>query len=166
MQPPIKIRPSQKTDEGFIFHSWLRTFQFSPFADSIRKPLYFENHHKLITRLLEDSDVQVAVNPEDSDQIYGYVVGQWFDSELAIHWAYVKSPFRGYKICSALVSGFLATGNKYFTHLNGFSEKIAPKLGFVYNPYIGIIHDKDAKSDKEEKPIFAVKPDDFKVATV
>ncbi len=78
--------------------TWLRTLYAQPhdLPDDLFNPTY----RAVITRLLATSETRVACLDEDPRLILGYSV-TWRDPE-AIHWIYVKEPYRRAQVAAAL----------------------------------------------------------------
>lgn len=99
--PPIRLRPQLPEDESFIFNSWLRSYHKRAYGAP--NNVYFLGQHEVIKRRLEKSLVTLAVDPEDGDHIYGYIVYELRDGVTAAHWLYVKFPFRRMGIATMLL---------------------------------------------------------------
>ena len=138
MNDQVRLRPLIEDDLPFLFNSWLKSYRVSHFADKITNTIYFEDHHKLIRRILQDSKVLIACNPSDPSQLYGYVVAGEEDGILVVHYLYVKHTFRNMGIGKTLLD---ATGHStdkagVYTHHTRMADKLASKQNFVYHPYL------------------------------
>lgn len=93
-----KLRGPQKSDINFILSSWLKSFYSSKYNlindQFFFAPDYWKYMKLLIQHIINKSLITVLVNPEDTDQIYGWACYQIIDSKLIIHWVYVKYTFR------------------------------------------------------------------------
>ena len=98
-----RLRPLIDEDHAFLFNSFLKSYRFSPFAEKITNTIYFEDHHKLIERIIENSKVLVACNPSDPSQLYGYILAGEEEGVLVIHFLYVKHTFRNMGIGKTLL---------------------------------------------------------------
>jgi GNAT superfamily N-acetyltransferase len=139
----IRVRPMAKADESFIYHSWLKSYRDSPTVRSIPNTIYFARHHDIIERLFNDpaTVVNIACNPEDENQIYGYIVGgKWTGVDASgpvIHWIYVKHPFRGAGIGGTLEKLLVAdAANVVFTHRVKQMDRLLKDKAYTYNPYL------------------------------
>src|SRR5690349_12546827 len=79
-------------DRPFVAHSWLKSFMGSP---STNGHLMGEDFKRawtpIVDGLLDRATTDVLVNPEDTDQIFGWICYTQFpDGPLAIHWLFVK----------------------------------------------------------------------------
>lgn len=119
------------TDVDFILSSWLRSYRLSEVVRPIPKDVYYEEHHRIARRLLEQSDVKMLVSTEDPDTIIACMISQkpW------IHYIYTKQQFRRMKLASGLV-GDPGSWEGY-THRTLLSQKIRLPQAWVYNPYKG-----------------------------
>ena len=123
----VQIRCGRDSDLSFMIQSWLRSHCRSDFARRIPRPHYMANHHGIVVQLmlnsaqsngqnsatergivdcinsgkeLKSGGVWVACNPDDPDQIFGYLVGE----PRVLHYIYVKAPFRRNGIARKLVA--------------------------------------------------------------
>ena len=85
----VRLRPIIEDDTAFIFNSWLKSYRFSHFGEKITNTIYFAEHHKVIERLIDNSKVLVACNPEEPSQVYGYIIGEEVDGIFVLHFIYV-----------------------------------------------------------------------------
>ena len=128
----VALRPKQADDESFIYSSWLRSYRSSPIVTHMNNDVYYDNHKLVIKKLLEISDVMIACNPEDPDQIYGFIC---YEPGI-IHYLYVKYPFRKMGLAKYLLSSIPSDATKIIiTHLTS-SVKSRLNDEMIYNPYI------------------------------
>jgi GNAT superfamily N-acetyltransferase len=153
-EAPLVIRDGEEDDRPYILSTWLNAFALSRTARMIDRPLYFVEQKKVIERLLTRSRVRVAVNPEDLNHIFGYIVGEPpFESGIAlVHYCYVKSDYRELGIGRRLIRSITEGARRaLFTHLppatierprdskklpvtpGELVQKLCP--GAVFNPY-------------------------------
>jgi len=103
----IKTRPGRKLDEDFIYSSWIHCLgNVRPYC-SLDKNWFSSAQHSLIDHLLDRSHVLVAHDPEDDNQIYGYLVCE--PKKNVLHWVYVKQLFRRADIGTRLINQALNT---------------------------------------------------------
>lgn len=152
MMPSVMLRDTKPEDASFIYSTWLRCYQdTSSWARLMPSRIFFDNHKKVIQRILGDSHVLVAANPEDPDQVFGYIVFQASGGGVAVlHWVYVKETFRQLGIARDLfqVAKRIADHDESLpvaaTHSNVRWELLAPKWNLVFNPYLlGAPHASD-----------------------
>lgn len=169
--------PSNEKETGFIYTSWLRGHHqagdwprrmATPICAQRRAPpgvatiegkacsccrythrRYFDEHKKVIARLLERSRVLVACNPLNEGQILGYIVHE----PGVLHWVMVKEPFRWDKDAEH----HPRIGRQLFmlafpdwawprdmdvrvttscTHWTMAAERLSEKWGLVYRPFL------------------------------
>jgi len=135
---PIILRPATESDIGFIFNSWLKSYRSSAFAKSIINEVYFENHHKIIERLVQENQVIIACDEKDSNQFYGYICAGKVQDHFICHYMYVKHSFRGLGIGTELLNYFDhdIESISIYTHHTRICDKVAEKYNFVYMPYL------------------------------
>lgn len=143
------IRDALPDDVPFVFNSWLKSYRDSPMVKSIPNTIYYDEHHRVIERLLQSPDIHahVACNPEDHNQIYGYVIAEkHIDPDIkcvstTFHWIYCKHPFRGNGIAKALYEKVqnsypaLPGHQTFYTHRVKNVENLIGDRLFVFNPY-------------------------------
>lgn len=136
-------------DYDFIYHSWLKSYRAS-WANGtnpvryVNKDIYYQNQKEVIAYLLNNSYTIVAHNPEDKDHIFGYIVCQPSQSNVAIvHYCFVKLPFRNWGIGSMLLEeakNYTGHDRRYpicATHATGvFHSVLAEKYNAMFNPYM------------------------------
>ena len=133
-----RLRPLVEEDHAFLFNSFLKSYRFSPFAEKITNTIYFEDHHKLIERIIQNSKVLVACNPSDPSQLYGYILAGEEDGILVIHFVYVKHTFRNMGIGKTLLDavGHSSDNAAVYTHHTRMADRLSSKQNFVYHPYL------------------------------
>jgi GNAT superfamily N-acetyltransferase len=133
-----EIREGVPEDLRFIWRTWKSSF----LVDSVNRGVYCrvsEGKHKpygwawdimngRVDHLLSKSDVWVACNPDDSDQIFGWIAVE----DGRMHYMYVKDVYRGQGIAKELLDK--AGGPKEFTHFTYAMENLSKKLGMWYTP--------------------------------
>jgi hypothetical protein len=101
---------------------------------NVPTPIYYSAHHKVIERLLQQSQVLVACSVSDPTQLFGYLVHQNVQDLPVVHYAYVKHSFRKMGIMRLLLSEASIGTKGFYTHFT----HIAPSLckEFIHNPYL------------------------------
>ena len=99
--------------------------------------LYKAGQRDLITKILKSSQLMVAVNPDDFDQILGYMV---FKTDaprdiIQFHFLYVKGPYRYGGIATRLIDIMPSEMRKEHTYKNRFGHYFSRKYRSDYNPY-------------------------------
>lgn len=134
------LRDVTADDLPFIYNSWLKSFKSSPWAKSIPTSIYYANHKEVIAKILPKAIIMVACNPEDQSQIFGYAVftpGRI----IALHYVYVKQPYRRLGIAQVLFEFARASHMRTFpmiaTHVTDvWSQVLRDKWSMIYNPYL------------------------------
>lgn len=120
------------TARNLVFSTWLKSYHTSSlYSKNIPKDVFFAEHHGLIERILaRDPVVRLAVLPDDPEVVLGWSVSE----PDAVHYVYVKPPFRRYGVATAL----LAHVNRPFTFTHYTYILRDLKLdGCSFNPYRG-----------------------------
>lgn len=135
---PFALRHPHKEDIPFIFNSWLVSYRHSLHVKNIGNTVYFGEHHKVLERLFKRCDARIACNPDDQNQIYGYVVFERITGTLVVHYCYVKQPYRRLGVCHQLLTA--AGRNKeepfVYTHETFLGNKLSGRFRAMYNPYV------------------------------
>jgi len=135
---PIVIRDANEADAPFIFNSWLRSFRQGNLCRGVDNTIYFTEHHKVIERLLKESECKVAVSLEDDRDILGYACYGQIDSVFALHYAYTKHTFRGLGVLRQILKNtnhdFNTAG--IHTHSTEIFNRLSLKYNLIYHPYV------------------------------
>ena len=92
---PVRLRVYRPSDRKFILASW-----FSSHHHEVENRFTDFNTYKIMANvffrhMLATNGVIIACNPEDEDQIYGWVCGAYYgNDDLVLHWIYVKHAYR------------------------------------------------------------------------
>ena len=138
MKESVRLRTLIDDDLPFLFSSWLKSYRSSHFAEKITNTIYFEDHHKVIERIIKNSKVLIACNPADPSQLYGYSVATEEGGVLVLHFLYVKHTFRNMGIGKTLLDAVGHERDKaaVYTHHTRMADKLASKYNFVFHPYL------------------------------
>lgn len=122
------MRLASSDDQRFIHSSWHTTYWKTTAKRTTAWDVYRDEMDKRIDRLLERSDTYVATAAEVPDEICGYAV---LEGDV-LHFAYVKSVYRGMGIAKGLVRGRA----KWYTHATGApGVRFAEAVGMQFNPF-------------------------------
>lgn len=128
-------RQALASDLPFIYKTWLNSYcGDSAIGKSVRKSVFHRDYAKVIDRILTDSGVLIACQPDDPKVIYGYLV---FEPRL-LHYCFVKEAFRFSGIAKSLVVKAVGVQNLHvYTHHTGHLKPILEKYPFLtYNPFV------------------------------
>jgi len=121
------------SDEAFLMSSWLKSYRDR--ESHVRTTIYFPMQKEVIEKLLARSKVVVAVDPEDTDMIYAYAVGE--PAVNTLHYVYVKHSLRMHGVAKKLVEQILdPTKLIVASHRPNAMEDVLYKYNMVYNPYV------------------------------
>lgn len=152
-QLSITIRDADAGDISFIFSSWLKSFRNGLMSKHVDNTIYYQEHHKVIEKILKRSKIKIACSADDIANIVGWVCYEHVDGLFVMHYAYVKHVFRNLGVFNELKQH---TGHDFqsaglFTHMTKPAEIIATKVNLIYHPYILLNYfDNSAKDEKRE----------------
>lgn len=135
------IRDAIASDRNFIFATWLRGLYYGDsWFTKIPKPIFMENYHRVIERILDqpNTHVKVACLADDPDVILGYSVYRQIKVDDAdvnvLDWVFIKSAWRKIGIGKKLTPENL----RAFTHLTKLAgDIIKVKIpGLIFNPFL------------------------------
>jgi hypothetical protein len=98
---PIKIREPTPNDKDYLLSTWLSSQYYNKPFNELNYNWYVEAGAALIFRLLARSSMLVACNPDNKEQIFGYVVFE--KNKRVLHFIYVKKMFRRTHIATRLM---------------------------------------------------------------
>ena len=138
----ILLRKPEPDDRAirFVLDSWCKTVAAEPPWDfsSTRHtpppphPLLIYEQDTLLKKIIRNSSITLACDPDDPDTVWGYVC---CDGEL-LHFIYVKSAFRGFGIGGCLLrSAGIPKGKMMISHRTERLFTAFPNIRFFYHPY-------------------------------
>lgn len=141
MSDSVAFRHYKPEDLHLVRNSFLRTFRKSPVTRLIATDTYDSVYLPVINAFIESPDIQLclAVNPEDEDRIFSWCAFQKFGEAQILHYAYTKSPFRGFNLPKETLGhfGFNLEAPFFYTLLSSDGLKLRRKYPqAVYNPYL------------------------------
>jgi hypothetical protein len=132
------VRPMVPGDISFVMNSWLRRYRDSIHPRLVTDRVYYEFQQGVIQRILatEGLKVVVAVDPEDTNHIYGYCVGEALtDDWMMLHWVYVKGAFRRFSMARDLLNSVVNTSSKIqYSHRTKLVDYLDKNGTAVYVP--------------------------------
>lgn len=91
----VHYRDLEPGDVSFVLDSWIKSFRDSPWAGVVPNHRFFDITHEVIEELLQrGAKVEVAAAKHDPTRILGWVCYEPVKGGTAIHYLYVKDPFR------------------------------------------------------------------------
>jgi hypothetical protein len=146
----IKLRPPLNDDVQFIVCSWLKSNRNSDLTNYVNNEDYYKNHPKIIEDLINRSLITMAVDPEDDNHIYGYVVHENTGSKFIIHYIYVKYTYRNFGIAKKMLTAINPNFGSSETYLSSIDRvsistkgkrsscfiKKRDKYKLMYSPYL------------------------------
>ena len=125
MQP--EYRAMVLADTNFVLNSWLKSYKDSAPLENIPQGIYYTEYKKTVQKRLEEGRTVMCVNPEDLDQIFGYVC---FESPQVLHYIYIKYPYRKLGFAKQLYD--IAGSPTIITSLPRNYKKSS---GLIFNPW-------------------------------
>ncbi len=143
-KPNVMVREGNQSDFNYIINSWLEELWNHHPNYLINKNVFNKNYSEIIKKLLSKSHVQVAVDEEDHEHIYGYVIFESINDINIVHWINVKLIFRGFKIAELLMNSVSNFGKTetLITHLPRYlpekcsTKEVLRKYQLKYDPFI------------------------------
>lgn len=140
----IRIRDADPhRDLAFIMNCWMRTMRYGREFEMIPNDVFHTKYHRAVTDLLAKCSVRVAVDIEDPDMIYGFVVAQRTrGAVLLVHFAYTKDLYRGRGVASALLSKIIDDASPKEGYITGLGSMVwvghymENKFGYKYDPFL------------------------------
>jgi GNAT superfamily N-acetyltransferase len=131
----VKLRDGKDSDTDFILNSWAASYRGNAMYGAIPKDIYFKHYRKFTVSILSVSKAFVACNPENEDQVYGYIVYRFKENLPIISYLYVKQAFRHFGIAEMLIKN-VSHETKVITHLMPKLEEWLKSLDCIFNPFI------------------------------
>jgi hypothetical protein len=108
----------------------------------MNQPLYDIYQRKLINSVLSVSNIIIAVNKEDPNEIFGYIIWQNGQFGSQVHWTYVKHTYRNLGLGTYLYN--LAPKKEGYTDFAHFppspgGQHFCRSLHLTFNPYHNFI---------------------------
>lgn len=141
MAKDVSFRLYRPEDLHLVRNSFLRTFRRSPVTRLIGTDVYDSVYLPVINEFIGSPDINLclAVNPEDHDRIFSWCAFQKLGGVQILHYAYTKSPFRGFSLPKKTLEhfGFNLEEPFFYTLLSADALKLRKKYPHaVYNPYL------------------------------
>lgn len=139
-KPPVRYRPAEAGDVGYIVHSWLESYhKGNPLMRQVRFHRYKEPQRRRIHELLGRSHVICACDAEFPDTLYGWACGEKVESTPFLHYVYVAQLWRREGIARTLVEKLEPLCGGPFencSHLTFAGGRLATKRGVEFNPFM------------------------------
>lgn len=135
----VGLRERRESDNNFIFDSWIRS-HFPAAANKHMAWSEYQPYQKhIVTRLLERADILILCPPDDLDHIHGYICFEQFIEFTALHWMFIKYPYRKFGLGRWLVQYLIKHSNGrelLMSHIcaSDFWKYLRETHGFVYDP--------------------------------
>lgn len=134
--PPVKeeipctLRSYRPEDRSFILASWLKSMRDEGSFAKMTNDVYYARVTKRIELALRGF-ITVAHNPEDEEQIYGWICFM----PQRVDYVYVKYTFRGLGIARRLFAASMPdTGLILATHTGRCFDAVKDRYRLVYDP--------------------------------
>lgn len=132
-----KIRGVEEDDHSFIMNAWIFSMEKSFFAahGHDNKTHQRARIHKLFDR--DAIRIRVACAADDDTEMFGFIVSE--PENNAVHFCYVKQPYRRWGIATELLRDVVPSGDVVITQYSVDTRELrkAGKLptNIRYNPY-------------------------------
>ncbi len=136
VEMPVSFREWRDEDRAFVMDSWLRSYRSSKWAGITPNHLYFDVTRVCINQLLDrGAKILIAHAPTSEDAIIGFLCyEQLKNGEVAVHYCYVKDPYRRAGVASRLIARVYTDHEKplYYTFRTDFAKYFKGiRLGFA-----------------------------------
>lgn len=132
-------RAARESDIPFLFSTWIKHQRYQGFNQDIPWSTYYANEKRKVAQVLAKSSVTIIHNPDDDDQIYGWVCYQLVKDLLVIHYSYVKRPYQRLGLLKACLIKAYPDFGRSEVAITAMSREIAHLLErhrLIYNPYL------------------------------
>ena len=133
------IRAAVPTDLNFILSSILKAFGNCRYTQNlshnVKKDIYYYEMERQLKQKLMKSVVNVASNPQDPSQIYGFIMYEEYNECYIIHMAYIKRVFRNMGFFTELIKP-LKDKPLFYTLETDASHRVMSKHNAIYNPFL------------------------------
>jgi hypothetical protein len=128
----ILFRTPTVRDYNFLISSWTKSARHA-FPD-VDDKVYYQDYKSKVRDLLANKDTLLAVDPEDSSIILGFMT---YEPNI-IHYVYVKHALRGFGIAKQLSTIASSEIPTTVTILTSHAKKyMAKHPGYItYNPFL------------------------------
>lgn len=126
----ITSRNYQKTDEGYIFSTWLKgLWAGNAWFHEMGKNRFFKNYHLVLDKIMADPEtkIRLIVLAEDPDVILSYAVF----NEPRLHWVFTRDRWRRFGLARDLITPLHITE---VTHITDQAKQFKPKE-WEFNPF-------------------------------
>lgn len=137
----LSIRRAGPSDAPYILSTWLNHYkEHSYFALRIKRRIYFERHHRVLTAILSRPGTEVViVHPADEPEVnFGFLVAETQgDRARVIHFAFVQEKLRRLGLCRKMMRELsLEWDACLFTHWTYTASDLVRRFpGLTYDPY-------------------------------
>lgn len=130
---PFTVRIAQKSDEDFIFSSWLKSYRaLNKGMRRAPQAMYYRDQHRRIEDLISapGAYVLVCVASAEPDAILGWLAGNdsWKPRLSVAHYAYCKKAFRRTGVLHRLLYAADVASPLAFTHQTSLGDQVAKAL--------------------------------------
>jgi GNAT superfamily N-acetyltransferase len=115
----INLRTTEPGDMRFVLDSWGKSYRVSPWAGCVPNHLFYDTFHEAVEGLLaRGTKITIACAKHDPSRILGWVATETVRDGQAVHFLYVKDPFRRRGLASHLLEQTVGTqeGRRFYTY--------------------------------------------------
>lgn len=135
--PQVLLRPANESDAAFIFDSWLRSYRKGGRSPRVESAVFWDEHRRLLGKLLSRSTVLVACSGEDPAQLFGWLAFERLGAVCVVHYCYTQRVFRRLGVAKKLLEvASSGSGGLAHTHETDAGAPFAKAWRSVYNPYL------------------------------
>jgi len=134
----FKVRDVCTEDISFIMSTWLKSYRKTQDNKRIVNGVYFPHTSNIITTILSGAKVLIAYNPLEEDHIYGYIVYNYLEEVLIIHYTYTKRQFRRFGIMRSMIEQLKKSTElpTICTFATPVYDVLKDRMNLMYNPFM------------------------------
>jgi len=149
---PIVLREvdADAPEIGLIYSGWLQSLRNNPFFGMVPEQMYFTHYRPQVGRILATSKILLACNPDEPDQIFGFVVYRFIGDIPHISYAYTKGTWRRQRVADRLVNHVLSEqpageSGGMVSHMMPWLLAPSKNRGLIFNPFkdLELLNEKD-----------------------
>lgn len=140
LSPVYKMRPFVPADFKLVMDSWSKSWRESPWAGAIPNNRFHAVFTDAVAQLVErGAQFVVLCAAANEDQIIGWACYELVRDGTALHYLYVKDPFRrrglGAELVQAVKEAHGTSDRTFYTHRTRFADSSIFR-GFRHAPEI------------------------------
>lgn len=132
------LREITEDDKALIFNSFLKSYHKSSVCKFVPNSLYYKPQTAIINFIIDNTKSLVLCFPEEPSEIIGYVLYEYVNDTLVVHYVYIKNLYRRQNIARDLILQLAEDNLIIATHITDEFSTLRYKLDnkrIVYDPF-------------------------------